>query len=85
MRKIKSEQIVEQVKKLCIEASLYLGEDVLSCIKEKAKSEKSEVGKNILNILVENAEIAKEKDLWIIADEVYREFVVTALTSTFTD
>lgn len=61
MRKIKSEQIVEQVKKLCIEASLYLGEDVLSCIKEKAKSEKSEVGKNILNILVENAEIAKEK------------------------
>ncbi|HBG2127778.1 TPA: fumarate hydratase [Clostridioides difficile] len=68
MRKIKSEQIVEQVKKICIEASLYLGEDVLSCIKEKAKSEKSEVGKNILNILVENAEIAKEKNIPICQD-----------------
>lgn len=45
--------------------SLYLGEDVLSCIKEKVKSEKSEVGKNILNILVENVEIVKEKNILI--------------------
>ena len=76
MRKIKSEQIVEQVKKLCIEASLYLGEDVLSCIKEKAKSEKSEVGKNILNILVENAEIAKEKKIPICQDTGMAVFFV---------
>lgn len=76
MRKIKSEQIVEQVKKLCIEASLYLGEDVLSCIKEKAKSEKSEVGKNILNILVENAEIAKEKNIPICQDTGMAGFFV---------
>ncbi|EGT2203454.1 fumarate hydratase [Clostridioides difficile] len=76
MRKIKSEQIVEQVKKLCIEASLYLGEDVLGCIKEKAKSEKSEVGKNILNILVENAEIAKEKNIPICQDTGMAVFFV---------
>ncbi|WP_102834317.1 fumarate hydratase [Clostridioides difficile] len=76
MKKIKSEQIVEQVKKLCIEASLYLGEDVLSCIKEKAKSEKSEVGKNILNILVENAEIAKEKNIPICQDTGMAVFFV---------
>ncbi|EGT3901869.1 fumarate hydratase [Clostridioides difficile] len=76
MRKIKSEQIVEQVKKLCIEASLYLGEDVLSCIKEKAKSEKSEVGKNILNILIENAEIAKEKNIPICQDTGMAVFFV---------
>ena len=76
MRKIKSEQIVEQVKKLCIEASLYLGEDVLSCIKEKAKSEKSEVRKNILNILVENAEIAKEKNIPICQDTGMAVFFV---------
>lgn len=76
MRKIKSEQIVEHVKKLCIEASLYLGEDVLSCIKERAKSEKSEVGKNILNILVENAEIAKEKNIPICQDTGMAVFFV---------
>ncbi|NMS90815.1 fumarate hydratase [Clostridioides difficile] len=76
MRKIKSEQIVEHVKKLCIEASLYLGEDVLSCIKEKAKSEKSEVGKNILNILVENAKIAKEKNIPICQDTGMAVFFV---------
>ena len=90
MRKIKSEQIVEQVKKLCIEASLYLGEDVLSCIKEKAKSEKSEVGKNILNILVENAEIAKEKNIPISQDtgmsvfffEIWQEVLIEGDTLT---
>ena len=90
MRKIKSEQIVEQVKKLCIEASLYLGEDVLSCIKEKAKSEKSEVGKNILNILVENAEIAKEKNIPICQDtgmavffvEIWQEVLIEGDTLT---
>lgn len=76
MRKIKSEQIVEQVKKLCIEASLYLGDDVLSCIKEKAKTEKSEVGKNILNILVENAEIAKKKNIPICQDTGMAVFFV---------
>lgn len=76
MRKIKSEQIIEHVKKLCIEASLYLGEDVLSCIKERAKSEKSEVGKNILNILVENAEIAKEKNIPICQDTGMAVFFV---------
>ncbi|MCC0683940.1 fumarate hydratase [Clostridioides sp. ZZV15-6383] len=76
MRKINSEQIVEQVKKLCIEANLYLGEDVLSCIKEKVKSEKSEVGKNILNILVENAEIAKEKNIPICQDTGMAVFFV---------
>lgn len=89
MRKIKSEQIVEQVKKLCIEASLYLGEDVLSCIKEKAKSEKSEVGKNILNILVENAEIAKEKIyqyakilVWLYFVEIGQEVLIEGDTLT---
>lgn len=76
MRKIKSEQIVEQVKKLCIEASLYLGDDVLSCIKEKSKTEKSEVGKNILNILVENAEIAKKKNIPICQDTGMAVFFV---------
>ncbi|KPI54491.1 fumarate hydratase [Clostridioides difficile] len=76
MRKIKSEQIVEHVKKLCIEASLYLGEDVLSCIKERVKSEKSKVGKNILNILVENAEIAKEKNIPICQDTGMAVFFV---------
>ncbi|WP_236875912.1 aminotransferase class I/II-fold pyridoxal phosphate-dependent enzyme, partial [Clostridioides difficile] len=35
--------------------------------------------KEELNIL---AEIAKEKDLWIIADEVYREFVYDGLEYT---
>ncbi len=67
LEKIKSEQIVEQVK------TLYRSEPIFrrrcfKLYKEKAKSEKSEVGKNILNILVENAEIAKEKNIPICQD-----------------
>ena len=32
MRTISSDDITKEVKRLCIEANLYLGEDVLTCI-----------------------------------------------------
>jgi fumarate hydratase subunit alpha len=57
---IKSEEIVKEVSNMCIEANYCLGEDVVDSFKENLKKEKSEAGKNILNILIENAKIAAD-------------------------
>ena len=68
MRTISSDDITKEVKRLCIEANLYLGEDVLTCIESNLPKEQNPVGKDILNILIENANIAKEKAIPICQD-----------------
>ena len=65
MRVVQSKEITEKVKKLCIDGNVNLGEDVLNCIKENVQTEESDLGKNILNILLENADIANKKNIAI--------------------
>ena len=76
MKKISSDKIVEAVKKLCIEGNLFLGKDVINSFEENLKVEKSDAGKNILNILIENANIAKEKSIPICQDTGMAVFFV---------
>ena len=76
MKKISSDKIVDAVKKLCIEGNLYLGKDVINSFEENLKVEKSDAGKNILNILIENANIAKEKSIPICQDTGMAVFFV---------
>jgi fumarate hydratase subunit alpha len=76
LKKISSDKIVEAVKKLCIEGNLYLGKDVINSFEENLKVEKSDAGKNILNILIENANIAKEKSIPICQDTGMAVFFV---------
>lgn len=58
MREIHYEEIVEKVSIACQEANYDLGEDVLDAFERALKSEVSENGKDILNQLIENANIA---------------------------
>lgn len=76
MRTISSDDITKEVKRLCIEANLYLGEDVLTCIDSNLPKEQNPVGKDILNILIENANIAKEKAIPICQDTGMAVFFV---------
>lgn len=76
MRIVQSEEIVEKVKELCINANLYLGDDVKSCIRYNLDNEQSSVGKNILNILLENATIAEEKSIPLCQDTGMAVFFV---------
>lgn len=76
MRTIPSDDITKEVKRLCIEAKLYLGEDVLTCIESNLPKEQNPVGKDILNILIENANIAKEKAIPICQDTGMAVFFV---------
>jgi fumarate hydratase subunit alpha len=68
MREIKASQITEAVKKLCIEANLYLGEDVLKAFDRGQEMEESLVGKEIFQQLKENARIAREEQVAMCQD-----------------
>ena len=76
MRIIKSHEITKKVKEICIEANIYLGEDVINTINKSLEIEESPLGKNILNILLENTEIAKEKNIPICQDTGMAVFFV---------
>ncbi|CEO22850.1 fumarate hydratase [Paraclostridium sordellii] len=76
MRIIRSSQITEAVKDLCIKANIYLGEDVKQSIEEYETKEKNELGKNVLNILIQNYQIAEEKQMPICQDTGMAVFFV---------
>ena len=68
MREIDVKTITDCVEKLCIDANCFLPCDVREKIEESLKNETSEVGKGILTKLIENADIAKNKEMPICQD-----------------
>ena len=61
MRERDVSQITEAVKNMCINANCCLNSDVYSALENAKENEKSEIGKNILSQLIENADLAKDK------------------------
>jgi len=68
MRTVPFEKIVSEVEKLCIAGSIELPQDVLSALTDAAEKESNASAKKILNQLIENAKIAKEKQIPICQD-----------------
>ncbi len=68
MRTISFEKIVSEVEKLCITAAVVLPQDVFDALRQAEKKESSDSAKKILNQLIENAKIAKEKQIPICQD-----------------
>ncbi|HEC77557.1 MAG TPA: fumarate hydratase [candidate division WOR-3 bacterium] len=68
MREIEYNTIVDTVARLCMEANYFLGDDVVNALKQALTKEESEAGKNILNQLLKNAEIAKTEKIPICQD-----------------
>lgn len=58
MRTVRVEEIVSNIKEMCIEANHYLTEDMKLALKEAEAAEKSPLGKQILHQLEENLGIA---------------------------
>jgi fumarate hydratase subunit alpha len=58
MREIKTADITQTVSQMCQEANFILGEDVVAALKKARQQEKSEVGKQALDQILQNAEIA---------------------------
>ena len=61
MREIKASQIAELVEGLCVEACCVLTDDIMSSFKSSLQTEQSPLGKEILETLIQNAQIAKEE------------------------
>lgn len=68
IREVNVEKITDLVEKLCIEANCHLTDDIFSCLKSCRATEKSPLGKDILNTLVENARIARDETAPICQD-----------------
>lgn len=68
MRIVKSKLIKEVVKELCIKANLELRGDVLSLLRRARAKERSPKARRVLDIIIDNALIAKRKKLPICQD-----------------
>jgi len=68
VRRINVKKITKAVKKLFIEANTVLGEDVVEALRQALTREESETGKQVLQKIIENADIARRKKMPICQD-----------------
>ena len=68
MKVIQVEQIIDNIKEMCMEANYYLSEDMKKAVYEAADREESPLGCQILNQLKENLDIAGESQIPICQD-----------------
>ena len=68
MRTVQFEKIVSEVEKLCIKSGYELPQDVLTALEIAAQKESNSSAKKILNQLIENAKIAKDRKIPICQD-----------------
>lgn len=68
IRQIKAETITQTVKKLFLDCNYFIGNDIMTALKNAYNSEKSEVGKNVLGQIIENDEIAAKEQVPLCQD-----------------
>lgn len=68
MRTIHTDQIIETIRQMCIDANLHLSKDMKDAICSAVEKEKSPLGKQILEQLEENMDIAAAEDIPICQD-----------------
>ena len=68
IRKVNASVITETVKKLFMDMNYFIGEDILTALKNAEKTEISPTGKSVLSQLIENHKIAKEEEVPICQD-----------------
>jgi fumarate hydratase subunit alpha len=60
MRKLDVSTIIPTIEKLCIDANCYVDETLVQTLKKAEASETSELGKTVLQQIIENSEIAEQ-------------------------
>ena len=68
MREIDVSEITELVKEMCIEANLFLEDDVKQALENAAESETSETGRSVLAQLKMNMDIAENERIPVCQD-----------------
>lgn len=68
MKTIHTDEIIKNIKEMCIEANLNLSKDVKEACLNAARQEASPLGKQILGQLEQNMDIAREEQIPICQD-----------------
>ena len=68
MRTINTDKITETIKEMCMQVNVCLSDDVKEALLSSKEKEESPIGRQILNQLEENMEIAKESRIPICQD-----------------
>lgn len=68
MRTLHTDEIIHNVKEMCIEANLHLSEDMAAAIRTAKEEETGALGRQILGQLCENMDIAGEEEIPICQD-----------------
>jgi len=76
LREIQAGEIVRAVRDLCIEANTSLPGDHLSALRRALGDEESPLGREVLERLLENAEVARERCVAFCQDTGYAVFFV---------
>lgn len=63
MREIEVSEVTAAVKKLCIDANYYLGQDVIDRFEDCLRSETSPTGQEVIRKILENIEIARNEQM----------------------
>jgi fumarate hydratase subunit alpha len=76
LREIEANAVTEAVRDLCIEANTRLPEDHLAAIRRALDEEESPLGHEVLERLLENAKVARERCIAFCQDTGYAMFFV---------
>lgn len=68
VRSVSTDEVIKNIREMCIEANYDLSGDMKNALKKAAKEEKSELGQKILNQLQDNLEIADKEMIPICQD-----------------
>jgi len=68
MREINVNSIIDLVQKLCVDANCYLNEDIENALNACIACEESELAKDVIGTILENAKIAREEQAPICQD-----------------
>ncbi|MEW9677211.1 fumarate hydratase [Lentibacillus sp. L22] len=76
MKEIHYNKIMENVARICQEANYDLGQDVIHAFEQAVKTESSDTGQEVLNQLIENANIATQNRVPMCQDTGVSVFIV---------
>src|ERR671910_1082768 len=76
MREIAASSVTETVRDLCIEANTRLPQEHLAALSRALEAEKSDLGREVIERLLENAEVARERCIAFCQDTGYAVFFV---------
>ena len=76
MREVRVDSLTQTIRDLCIEANTRLPEDYLCTLQKALETEESSLGREVIERLLENAEVAREECLAFCQDTGYAVFFI---------